>query len=417
MITIYFISLFIAPQLWIEPFVNMRVDLFIYPAWLVYLAFSGRINKFFEYNKQDILFILFVVWLIGSAVINDGNANTKDIIVNYIKWFVLYKMVAATVQDNEAFIKTIHKLILIVFVIVIEAIQHKLSADGIGWAGQTLAWVDQSVTDAGGTGRTRWINIFDGPGVFCVMFTLILPFIVIRQDNAFSKTEKLVAYCLMVPLLYAIWTTGSRGGFLATLVIFASYTLSRLNISFNAMLRIGIFLSVVFMLAPSHLTTMRDSNKSAQHRVDMWVEGIEMVQQNPVLGIGRGNFSHYTGSLIAHNSSIEIMGELGLPGLYLWIALIYMAFKTIMHKLATEPDQRIKSYYRGLIICIVGYLANSMFVTLEYETFYFILAMARSLDSNNDEKLLFDGKDMLRVFYILVGFFATIKIFVQLYYS
>jgi hypothetical protein len=415
MVTIYLISLLIAPQLWIEPFVGVRVDLFIYPLWFAYIFFTGRSTKFFELNKQDIIFMLFVIWLILSAIINDGNANTQAIIVNYIKWFVLYKMIAVTVDSNEAFVKTIHRLMLIVGVIVVEAIQHKLSSDGLGWAGQTLAWVDQSVLDAGGTGRTRWINIFDGPGVFCVMFTLVLPFILIRQDSAFTRKEKLVAYILLLPLLYAIWTTGSRGGFLATLAIFASYTLSRLNLSLTTMLRIGTFLTIVFMLAPSHLTTMRDSNRSAKHRVDMWIEGIEMVQQNPALGIGRGNFAHYTGTLIAHNSAIEIMGETGLPGLFFWMALIYMSIKTVMFRMATETDQRTKSYYRGLIICIVGYLANSMFVTLEYETLYFMLALTRSLDTNNDERLLFEGKDIMRVFYILAGFFITIKIFVQIY--
>lgn len=415
MITLYLISLFISPQLWIEPFVGMRVDLFIYPAWLMYLVFSGRINKFFEFNKQDLLFMLFVMWLIVSVMLNDKNAMSTDIMVNYVKWFILYRLIAVTVENNEIFVNTIRRLIFIVFIIVVEAIQHKLSDDGLGWAGQTLGWVDQSVIEAGGTGRTRWINIFDGPGVFCVMFTLILPFVLIRQGAAFTKKEKLYSLLLLIPLLYAIWTTGSRGGFLATLAIFGSYGLSRLNISLGAMIKIGAFLSVIFMLAPSHMTSVRDENKSAQHRVDMWIEGIEMVQQNPVLGIGRGNFASYTGSLIAHNSSIEIMGELGFPGFYLWIALIYMSIKTVLHRLSSEKDERIRSYYRGLVICIIGYIANSMFVTLEYETFYFILAMARSLDTNNDENLLFDGKDVMRAFYFMAGFFVVMKVFVQIY--
>ena len=169
------------------------------------------------------------------------------------------------------------------------------------------------------------------------------------------------------------------------------------------------------MLAPSHLTETHDSSKSAQHRVAMWIEGIEMAQQNPVFGIGRGNYAIYTGSLIAHNSSLEIMGELGVPGFCAWLALIYMSIKTILFRLKSESDQRIRSYYRGLIICIVGYLANSMFVTLEYETFYFILAMARSLDTNNDEQLVFDSNDIKRVIYIFIGFFILMKIFVQMY--
>lgn len=415
MILLYLIALFIAPQLWIEPFVDVRVDLFIYPIWFMLLILKGKINELFTFNKQDYFFIIFVIWLIISAMLNSKNQFTNEIIINYVKWFFLYRMVVLSIENNDDFISIIHKLIFIVYIIVIEAIQHKYSADGIGWAGQSLGWVDQSVIDAGGTGRTRWINIFDGPGVFCVMFTLILPFILQMQDKAFSRSAKILSLLLLIPLLLAIWTTGSRGGFLATLAIFASYSLSRMNISITRMLKIAGFLSVVFIMAPSHMTSVRDSNKSAQHRVEMWIEGIEMVQQNPVFGIGRGNFANYTGSLIAHNSAIEIMGELGLPGLFFWVGLIYMAFKTIFNSLQYEQEPTTKSYKKALTIVIIGYLANSMFVTLEYETFYFILALARSLDFEDKKRVVFEQKDFVRIGLIVLGFFAMIKIFVQIY--
>lgn len=56
MIVLYLITLFIAPQLWIEPFVGLRVDLILYPIWMVYLTLAGRINKFFDFNIQDAFF-------------------------------------------------------------------------------------------------------------------------------------------------------------------------------------------------------------------------------------------------------------------------------------------------------------------------------------------------------------------------
>ena len=247
------------------------------------------------------------------------------------------------------------------------------------------------------------------------MFTLVLPFLLVKLDSHNSISSKFIHTVLLLLLLLAIWTTGSRGGLLATLVIFAAYGLSRMNISISRMIVVGSVIGVILMLAPSYLTNIKDDNKSAQHRVGMWIEGIEMVQQNPVLGIGRGNFASYTGSLIAHNSAIEIMGELGFPGIFFWFAFIYISIKTIMQALARETNNEYRSYYKGLILCIIGYIANSMFVTLEYETFYFILALSRSLNNKKDDDMVFNYTDARRVVLIVIGFYIFLKIFVRIY--
>ena len=82
-------------------------------------------------------------------------------------------------------------------------------------------------------------------------------------------------------------------------------------------------------IAPSYLTQVDDPEKSSDHRIEMWTEGFEMVTQNPVFGIGRGNFQKYTGKLIAHSSPTEIMGETGVIGLLAWIGIIYLGFKSL----------------------------------------------------------------------------------------
>ena len=417
MIVLYLITLFIAPQLWIEPFVGWRIDLIIYPLWMVYLTATGRINKFFNFNIQDIIFLLMIVWILISSFLNETNILTGQIRFEYVKWFVLYRMVSLTLATDEGLATVTKRLLFIIFIIVIESIDHKyFSPDMLGWAGQPLGWVDQSVLDAGGSGRTQWINIFDGPGVFCVMFTLILPFLLVRLDDCYSKKQKFISLLLMVPVLIAIWTTGSRGGFLATLAIFGTYTLTRLNISFFTMLKIGGLLVVIFMMAPSHLTQIKDDNRSAQHRVDMWQEGVEMLEQNPVFGIGKGNYAPYTGKLIAHNSFIEIMGETGGPGIFLWVALVYLSFKNIYLYLRQEENEVKRSIARGLSICITGYLVSSFFVTLEYETLYFLLAITRSLSQHHklDQKLR--KADVINIVSIIIGMYIMLKVFIKLYY-
>lgn len=412
-IGLYFTTLFIAPQLWVEPFIGLRTDYIFFPIWIIYAAIKP--TKF-NIIPQDVFLVLLYVWIIVGVAVNGENHKTVLNLVNYTRFLLIYFLVRKTVVTYDD-VKLVVKLIIVfVGVLVIEGIQHKHSVDGLGWAGQKLGWVDRSVIEAGGSGRTRWINIFDGPGVFCVVYTLALPFLLRYLDKFYSSRVKVFALLGIIPLLLATYYTGSRGGFLATLAMIALYIAIRSRVSFSRIASIGGVLMVIFMLAPSHLTQIKDENRSAQQRVDLWMEGVEMLQQNPVFGIGRGNFDVYTGRIVAHNSSIEIMGELGFVGLFFWSAFIYLAIKSVfvIHKSTT--DAHVLSLNQGIGIAIVGMLVSSMFVTLEYETFYFLMALPAVLAVALGQKVSFTRKDAKYLVLGLLSWILVLKIFISLYY-
>jgi O-antigen ligase len=190
----------------------------------------------------------------------------------------------------------------------------------------------------------------------------------------------------------------------------------RFRISLTRMALIGSVLLTALVLAPSYLTSTRDSQGSAQHRIEMWAEGIEMVQQNPVFGIGKGNFLRYTGRLIAHNSAIEIMGETGVPGLFLWLSFIYMAFKNLHAAYRETEDPVLRSSVMALGLSVAGYLLSSMFVTLEYETFYFLLGLTAASGNSVSVRPSFTEQDLWRMGAIMAAFFVAVKGFVMLYF-
>ena len=413
-IAIYFTTLFIAPQLWIEPFIGLRTDYIFFPIWMMY-AFTRPTRL--ELTAQDKFLIFFFLWMIISMVLNGFGDNPKamPLLIGYIRFVLIYFLVRKTVTTAEDVRKVANLILFFVGVLILEGIQHKLSPDGLGWAGQTLAWVDQSVIDAGGTGRTRWINIFDGPGVFCVVYTLALPFILRYLDKDRSFFVKLLGLTYLLPLLLAIYYTGSRGGLLASVAVLGLYMALRNNISFMKIAYASSFVLLLYMMAPSYLTSVKDENNSAQHRVDMWNEGVEMLQQNPVLGIGRGNFLRYTGRLIAHNSAVEIMGETGFVGFFLWCGILYMAFKNVIIVAKKTTDAAVLSLNRSLGLSIVGMIVSFMFVTLEYETFYFLLAIPAAMSNSIDERALFTSVDFKRLVIIVIGWVILLKGFIMIY--
>lgn len=412
-IAFFLVCLIIAPQLWIPGFMNLPTDFIGYPLLFIAAVMSGRLVKVLRFGIHEWLFFAFFVWTIVSSLFNGFTENSIPFLIFYFKAFVLFKLVTALLEGSYDRVRTFVRILtVLVLILGVEVLFHRFSADGRGWAGQTFSWIDPEVLAAGGKGRARWIGIFDGPGVFCVLFTIVVPFVLVQLGKSYSTGTRVYAFVAMALLLVATYFIGSRGGMVATLAIFGIYFLVKSKLSFRAMLACGALGGAVLMFAPSHLTTVRDSQNSTQYRVEMWAEGLEMMKQNPLLGIGRGNFKAYTSKLIAHNSAVEIGGETGVAGLFLYIALIYFCLKSTLHARQHFTEQRDKDFALAAALALLGYVISMMFVTLEYETFYLLMAMCAALGRCVPQPLEATKRDFKIVGISTVGFLIFVQIFV-----
>lgn len=415
-IYIYLTKLFIAPQWWLEPFIGIRVDLILYPIWLTYISLT-KTHYFYKLSTLDKYLILFVGWLLISILFNEKNDLSVQHATQYVTWLVMFKLFQAAVLDLETLRKVVAALCVVVFVLVVEGIQHKLSVDGLGWAGQDLGWVQKEVLAAGGTGRTRWVSIFDGPGVFCIAYTTALPFVMQYLFMPVKKSTKIISLFFTILFLLAIYYTGSRGGFLAALAIITLFVMYKSNLSISKLAMISGLLVTLFAMAPSHLTNTKDSSNSAQHRVDMWGKGATMVRYNPVFGVGRGNYKKHSYLLIAHNSMIEIMAETGFPGVFLWLCVIYLAFKNLYLYHKKEEKLENKMFATAVAISLAGYLVSSIFVTAEFETMYMVIAFAGIIGSVSKEEIKLTMTEKILLMGAVIFVFLFTKFFVSIYFS
>jgi hypothetical protein len=411
-IAFYLTTLLIAPQLWVPPFIGWPTDYILYPLLFVAVLQSGRLTEFTRLTTHDWLFLGLVIWIILGAIANGLTAESQYQIFLYIKYFLLYKLVIAAVGSVERSNRFIRIFIFLTCVLALEAIQQKLSIDGSGWANQGRAWIDPDVLKAGGVGRSRWLGIFDGPGGFCVLFTISLPFFLEHLGKDFSVWRRALSGVLIILLLGATYATGSRGGVLASLAVIGLHGMWRAGVSIRAILVGCGLVLIVYSLAPAHLTTVRDQSHSSQHRVEMWAEGLDMVKEAPVFGIGRGNFQAYTSKLIAHNSAVQIVGETGLVGLFLWVGLIYVCVKGVVAYLKSTEKPEEKTFCAALILSVIGYLLSAQFVTLEYETFYILLAVCAVIARCVQTPVHLGMSDYCHIGAIVVAWIIVLQIFV-----
>jgi len=111
------------------------------------------------------------------------------------------------------------------------------------------------------------------------------------------------------------------------------------------------------------------------------------------------------------------MGELGFPGFFFWVSLIYLSLKQLLLYHRQSTDVVDQSYVAMLGISICGYVVSSMFVTLEYETFYFLFAICAIVGKNLKEDMRFSQREIIFIGMGCIGWFVFIKFFVGAYFG
>jgi O-antigen ligase/polysaccharide polymerase Wzy-like membrane protein len=422
-IWVFLVSLLLAPQLWWSPILWWRVDFFVYPFWLLVLVLTGQVREVFRFRAPDWFFVAWLGWIVLSILANGWNDASGEQLFRHFRYLVVYRFVAATIAEEKGLRRAAFAFLTLAMLLAVEGIQHMHSPDGLGWAGQGFGWVDEAAAEIGLSVRIKWVGIFDGPGVFCTIFTVALPFAfryVVPPSPFLLRVAALAA--VITPMMVATYYTGSRGGLLAAAGAVGMFVVSRFKIEPKRLAVFAILGSVLMFAAfsylPAYLTATKDESKSAQNRVKMWAKSYEMVQENPVFGAGKGNFRVWSGSLVAHNSGLEVMGELGFPGFFAWIGLIYFGFKTVIVRIRElgPTDRRERETLVALVIGVTAYLVSGLFVTLETEIQYFLLGMCAAVARWSQTEVAVTWRDGARIGLIMFAYFAGFKLFVMSYW-
>ncbi len=142
----------------------------------------------------------------------------------------------------------------------------------------------------------------------------------IRKKGAGSKLLVVLGVAL---LLATVWMTKSRGGLVAAMLVPAVWIIRRYGI--------GALIPALMLAVPVLMLGGRSdasAGESTALRYEAWAEGLNMFKHSPVYGIGARLFTdhHY---LTAHNSYVLALAELGIVGMILFVAIIYLSIKTL----------------------------------------------------------------------------------------
>jgi O-antigen ligase len=234
---------------------------------------------------------------------------------------------------------------------------------------------------------------------FTLAVMLSLPLALCLLQEGRTRWVRWLCLACLLAMLPAVGFASSRGGFLgisASMLYLIWRSKKRVR---NLILIAATVIPAMTMLPNSPVKRLLHPNYSDKFGEDArrvaWLGGFRMIQQHPVFGIGLGNFrssveSYEEGPMkvqsLAHNTYIEIAAELGLPTLFVFLAMLTASFISAERmrrwaiRSAAPPFicSAVLSVQASIIACVIGIA----FLSAEYQkVVWFTIFLSVSLHS------------------------------------
>jgi len=238
---------------------------------------------------------------------------------------------------------------------------------------------------------------------FALYLAMMIPiaYFGLFRKNSFQKK---IFYSISIALfLIGIVSSFSRGGFLGLVgVVFFSWLMTPKKF---LTLAIGVIVLLIgYNLAPDEykreMTTISQGTEESTggERMYSWMCGIRMFADNPIFGVGSGNFpwrfaeyeppekwkgrSH--GGRAAHSLYFTLISEFGLVGTICYLIMIYAPFKALRKGQrfidfgAMNSDQwivykRLKFLLYSIYGILFGFLVAGIFLSVLYYPHFWIV--------------------------------------------
>jgi putative inorganic carbon (HCO3(-)) transporter len=237
-------------------------------------------------------------------------------------------------------------------------------------------------------------GIFDNPNDLAANISLVIPFCFAFLQATRNNLKKGFWLCVLLLLGYVLISTYSRGGFLAMLATTVS-SLWYIGAKAGRLRRLVLVLPFVVcftllgVMRGTYATRIQsifdptlDQTGSYLARQGLLLRSLELAARHPLLGIGPGQFSEYSGDWhVAHNSYTELAAEAGFPAsiVFIWMFVDrFVRVARISAKKRFDPDIRL--FAGALSASLIAYFVVAFVSSTEYDFLpYFLLAYCIAL--------------------------------------
>lgn len=363
---------------------------------LIGVIFSGKISDIQNIKKNSQLkkYILFYAIMIISVPFSVHRGQSFDFIIfqflSKVLYFYLFVLIISSMEELEKVLFTV--------------------------CFANLFYVGFSLLSTGSfAGRFRFGTMYDPNDLAYFLISLFpLSFYFLNSKGAGFK-RIIAALTIMLSILVSIMT-GSRGGFLGLLTVAFFLFFTKLS-PLKRFYKIVLFAILVAAVSlniekidtdrfSSLLDTENDYNVTSEEgRMAVWRRGLQLTLLHPITGVGVNCFSNAIGYYrqeigvlpkwqAPHNSFIQVLTELGIPGFFVFLSLIASTIKILYscgrkNLLASTPTQEFVLMSRLILLAFIGNLVTTFFLSMAYSIlftlFFAFSAVLKNLREGDEE--------------------------------
>jgi putative inorganic carbon (hco3(-)) transporter len=243
--------------------------------------------------------------------------------------------------------------------------------------------VDEVTGEVSFLPRLRSTGIFNDPNDLCLILIVGIGIAGCRWEESKSALSGLLWLVPVTVFVYALALTQSRGGLLGLLAGLMVFTWQKFGLK-KAICAGMMLLPVMLFIFGGRQTKLDTGETTAQQRILLWSDGLLLLREAPVFGIGMNKYAEELG-LVAHNSFVHCYTELGLFGGTIFFGLYYITlsnFRRLGNNAQAASDElaRLRPYLMAIVTGqLVGMLslsrcyAVSTYIALGLSAAYFNL--------------------------------------------
>jgi hypothetical protein len=225
-------------------------------------------------------------------------------------------------------------------------------------------------------GRVRFRGLLEDPNELCLVLAMGAPLAFGLYERQRSKGRLAFALFTFALATVCVIMTQSRSGQMSILAAVGVFFVRRFG---KKGIAVAAVLSVPLLILGGR--TGEEAESSSFQRLECWNEALEMWRDNPILGVGQGQFIEHH-FLTAHNSFLLTLAEMGPLGLLAYTSTLYFALKiTFRAQIELDyPEAAVaRSWGASLMASLAGLTVSSFFLSVPFNTIlWMFLALAGS---------------------------------------
>lgn len=365
----------------------------IYPAidflpWNQLIIIAAFLSCFFDRSVHwvsspiNILLIIYLILILVSSYFSYFPNVSYDNLDAYYSWVIIYFMIISVINSERRFF---------IFICIFLIASFKISLFlALVWVGRGFSFTDWGLMGPPG--------FFENSGELAIQMLVFWPIawaFVHTVKPYVTKVWYLLLLLMPITAIMVILGASSRGAQVALVI-------QILILNYRYVFRPKVLISVamaIFLIWSFLPDEQKDrferigEDGTSRQRIVYFTNGLEMIKEHPVTGVGYFNFAPYFertypedlffgNAQLPHNIFIQVATDTGLIGLFIFIFLLCQGLKLGKNLKSKFPDNGWGAIGRCANISLIGFVVAGQFVTVAYYPFLWIhLALMVSLDN------------------------------------